>query len=102
MPPVMVRIPESLRDRIDAARPSTTSREAWVREACEAALASRSDAPDGTGQALTPAVESRRVGRDVGPDVEPGPASPRLTPEQCESLRAAIHDIEVMMGGDTI
>ena len=35
---VTVRIPDDLRDRIDAARPSTQSREAWVRAACEAAL----------------------------------------------------------------
>lgn len=35
---VTVRIPDDLRDRIDAARPSTTSREAWVRAACEAEL----------------------------------------------------------------
>ncbi len=32
---ITVRIPDDLRDRIDADRPSTQSREAWVREACE-------------------------------------------------------------------
>ena len=35
---VTVRIPDDLKDRIDTARPSTTSREAWVRAACESAL----------------------------------------------------------------
>lgn len=35
---VTVRVPNDLRDRIDAARPSTESREAWVREACERKL----------------------------------------------------------------
>lgn len=35
---VNIRIPLDLRDRIDAARPSTVSREAWVRSACESAL----------------------------------------------------------------
>lgn len=34
----MVRLPGELKDRIDAARPSTVSREAWVREACELRL----------------------------------------------------------------
>jgi hypothetical protein len=36
--PVNVRIPDELRDRIDRHRPATVSREAWVREALEAAL----------------------------------------------------------------
>lgn len=35
---VTVRVPNDLRDRIDAARPSTDSREAWVRDAIERKL----------------------------------------------------------------
>jgi hypothetical protein len=31
---ITIRIPDDLRDRIDALRPSTVSREAWVRSAC--------------------------------------------------------------------
>jgi hypothetical protein len=31
---ITVRIPDDLRDRIDAIRPATVSREAWIRSAC--------------------------------------------------------------------
>jgi predicted transcriptional regulator len=42
--PITIRIPDDLRDRIDAARPSTQSREAWVRAACEARVESGEEA----------------------------------------------------------
>ena len=83
---VQVRIPGDLRDAIDAER-GDVPRERWVRRALEAALRDRVGDSAGSGRAITPAVESRQVGREAAP-VAASPRTPvaaaRRTPRKAK------------------
>jgi hypothetical protein len=63
--PVNVRIPDELRDRIDRHRPATVSREAWVREALEAALGGSSGHAAGAEKRAPASPRVPRPARDV-------------------------------------